>query len=104
MLMNGEHVHSFAKQLAGRIREEAAMDIDGQAVLALQLVYSREPAGHDVADAVEFLRAQAEFFRSNGENKHKNAKTAAKDQDPEFQALESFCHALLSSNAFLYVD
>ena len=86
LMMNNPFVIQQADLLANRVREKAGTDLAAQATLAWRLVFSRKPAQSDVQAAVEFLTMSGEA--------------------PEVQsaALNHFCHALLSSNGFLYVD
>ena len=86
LMMNNPFVIQQAELLANRVREKAGTDLAAQATLAWQLVFSRKPAESDVQSGVAFLTMPGET--------------------PETQsaALNHFCHALLSSNGFLYVD
>ncbi len=86
LMMNNPFVIQQAELLANRVREKAGTDLAARATLAWQLVFSRKPAASDVQAGVEFLTMPGET--------------------PEAQSatLNHFCHALLSSNGFLYVD
>ncbi len=86
LMMNNPFVIQQADLLANRVREKAGTDLTAQATLAWRSVFSRTPAESDVQAGVEFLTLPGET--------------------PEVQsaALNHFCHALLSSNGFLYVD
>ena len=66
------------------------------AFLLTGLAFSREPADREIDAALTFLADQ----RANFEKK----QPAAGKADPAQAALASFCQALLSANAFLYVD
>jgi hypothetical protein len=77
MLMNSAFIVEQAAHFAERVRKEAGDDARGQVVHAWRLACAVEPTAEEVAEATTFL----------GE-----------------QPLTSFCHALLSSNRFLYVD
>jgi hypothetical protein len=86
LMMNNPFVIQQAELLANRIREKAGTDLTAQATLAWRLVFGRKPSESDVLSGVEFL--------------------SVPDATPETSAtaLNHFCHALLSSNGFLYVD
>lgn len=104
MLMNSEQVQAFAVRLAKRVRSQSSGELKGQIILAYQLVYSRSPEDHEIAAATAFLANQAELFRGHAKENQNSSKKATKPADPDLRAFESFCHALLSSNGFLYVD
>ena len=99
LLMNSDFVTAHAQHFADRVVREAPSDPTGQEVAAQiryawQLAFAAEPAIEDVTEAERFIRQQIEHFQKSGDKSH----------DPNQQALASFCHALLSSNSFLYVD
>jgi hypothetical protein len=59
-----------------------------------------QPSTSQLADGVQFLAEQEQYFQvPDGE-----APKAKSGLSPQDQALATFCQALLSSNAFLYVD
>jgi hypothetical protein len=86
LMMNNPFVIQQAELLANRVRENAGTDLAAQAKLAWRLVFGRTPSESDVQSGVEFLTVP-----------DATAETSA-------AALNHFCHALLSSNGFLYVD
>ena len=59
----------------------------------LRLAFAAEPKEKELSAAVAFLTGQAETFKTRGTK-----------GDPREPALTSFCQALLSANAFLYLD
>jgi mono/diheme cytochrome c family protein len=101
MLMNSPFILGHARDFAGRVRREAGAEPRAQVLHAWRLAFGREPAEAEVKDALTFLAAQAEHFRAHPPAQ--DAKAAGKP-DPQEEALESWCQALLSSNEFLYVD
>jgi mono/diheme cytochrome c family protein len=66
-------------------------------VRAWQLAYSRVPTREELVSASEFITTQRRYLRSNPQH-------CASGRTPETQAIANLCHALLSSNEFLYVD
>ena len=86
LMMNNPFVIQQAELLANRVREKAGIDLAAQVTLAWRLVFSRNPAEGDVQAGVEFLTMPGETPAAQS------------------VALSHFCHALLSSNGFLYVD
>jgi hypothetical protein len=115
MLMNGEFWLSQAAALADRALREPTngLPVDLIADLprrweatplslesiarAWQLAYSRLPSREELQLACDFLTTQ---------RKHKRVHPLqmAAGRSPETQALTNLCHALLSSNEFLYLD
>lgn len=86
MMMNNPFVIQQAEALASRIRSTAGTDLRAQVVLAWRTLFALVPTESEVQAGVEFLTPADESSE---------AATAA---------LNHFCQALLSSNAFLYVD
>jgi hypothetical protein len=86
LLSNGTWSLDRARALAGGLghsRDPIAR--------AFELAYSRPPSAEEQAEAAAFLEAQAR--RASGPAPRKG-----------HEALIDFCHALLNSNEFLYVD
>lgn len=71
--------------------------LPGQAVRAWELALCRQPTDDELRLTVEFLAAQIETM-------HANPGALPKDTNAGQQALTNLCHALLTSNEFLYVD
>ena len=65
---------------------------------AFQIAFLRSPAPEEARDAAAFLKTQTAHWEAE---KAKNPKDAP---DPKLEALSNFCHVLLCSNEFLYVD
>jgi hypothetical protein len=80
----------------GPMPAPAAVEL-GSIVRAWQLAYSRLPTRDELQLACDFLTTQRKYLRVNPQH------TAA-GRSPETQALANLCHALLSSNEFLYLD
>ena len=76
LMLNGEWMLARAAAFACRL-ECAEASEDGRVKLAYQLAFGREPSAGELAAALDFIR----------ESK-----------------LENFCHALLNSNEFIYLD
>ncbi len=100
MMMNSDFVLARATNMASRLEREAPAGPPQQIELAWQLVYATPPAPNEQQAAIDFIAQQTEIFTQN-------PPPTVKDQTPptpEHEALASFCHSLLSSNRFLYVD
>ncbi len=105
LLMNSSIMRVRAQQFAQRLQSEGGDELTGQIRLAWKLVNGREPSEADVQQSVEFVQAQTEFYKANPTpieaSRGASSKTPA---DPAFLGLTALCHALMSSNALLYVD
>jgi hypothetical protein len=80
----------------GPLPQSAAVELASIAQ-AWQLAYSRLPTREELHSAANFLTAQRRHLRLHPQN-------IAASRTPETQSLANLCHALLSSNEFLYVD
>ncbi len=92
-LLNNSTVYELAEDFAGRLEKEAASDANRQIEQAYWIALSRAPSEEEKRVATEDLL--------------KLKQTAAKQGDSEkaaHQALTAFCHTMLNSAAFLYVD
>ncbi len=97
LLVNGEWVLARAEAFATRLehQEPGSSAALGRIVMAYRLAFGRWPEPEETAEAVSFLGRQA---RSTGAAPHR-ADAAA-----DHSALVDFCHVLLNSNEYLYVD
>ena len=95
LLMNSRFVTAQSDHFARRVRSAVGDDVTSQVVSAWQWAYADRPSDDELSDAIQFVYEQAEYFKF---------RSADKKRDPQLDALASFCHALLSSNEFLYVD
>jgi hypothetical protein len=106
ILLNGELPLKWARAMAGRLLREAPTD-EARVERAYALAFAREPEGEERAEALAFLKRQAEIIRARLERKEPVGPPigAPEGTDPaEGAALADFCHALMNANEFLYVD
>jgi len=94
VMMNDEFMAEQAGHFADRIIRVAGDDVSQQVVCAVHFAFGRKTAENEVAETVAFLRERAKAYR---ELKHDEAKAAR-------LALVDFCHVLLNSNEFAYID
>ena len=94
MLSNNRRVYELAGSLAERLQAEAGGSVEASVKLAYKSVLSREPTAEELARAKKSVEGMAAEFRGAGEN-----ETFALTQ-----AVTAFCHALLNSAEFVYVD
>jgi hypothetical protein len=89
-LMNNGMVHRLAEQFADRVRREAGPDPAIQIEKIYWIALGRPPNDEERAVALEAV--------------HNLTQTWARHQAPGDKPLVTFCHAVLNSAAFLYVD
>ena len=88
MLMNDAHVRSLARNFSDRIRYQPPRDGDWSMTVrkAYATAFSRQPTREELSIGQQALQTfEAEY-------------------DDRDRALETYCHSLLNSAAFLYVD
>jgi hypothetical protein len=98
MLLNNAAIERLSEDLAKRIRREAGNDPGRQIEAVCLIALSRKPT----ADEVKLGRAALLQFADEWE-KAQPAGQADRDA-AEFKALATYCHAILNSAAFLFID
>ncbi len=105
LLMNNSYMREHAQDFAKRLMAECGSDVEKQVQRAWKLAYSREPSMADAQAAVEFVKAQIAHYQANpAKLEHAIGPAEKNDAAPEWLGLAALCHALMSSNGFLYVD
>lgn len=105
LLMNSSTMRVHAQQFARRVQKEGGQELDDQVRLAWRLVHGQPASESDVQQSVEFVQAQGEFYKAHPTPIEAELGAPSKTPaDPGFLGLTAFCHALMSSNALLYVD
>jgi len=94
LMMNDPFVIQQVDALAIRIRDTAGTDPESCFEVAWQLVFGREPTDDQRRTGLKFLQEQTAAIRLGTPER----------SDPQQAALTDLCHALVSSNGFLYVD
>ncbi len=106
LMMNNPFVVQTSQALAERIRSAVGADPSAQAKQAWRLVFGVEPDEQDLSEAVAFLQPvspeAAESAVTGDGSRTADPATAASQQTD--QRLAHFCHALISSYRFLYVE
>jgi hypothetical protein len=97
LLINGDWSLARAQALATRLErlEPRSTDDQDRIVLAYRLALGRPPEPEEIAAADVFLACQSRLPQPNA--RHSNLAA-------DHAALVDFCHVLLNSNEFLYVD
>ena len=99
LMMNNPFVIWQVKGLAARIQSKAGADPEARFRLAWRLAFGHRPSHDELRAGLKFLNEQATAVRSAPPT---DSDTVVPNQD--MTALTHLCHALVSSNAFLYVD
>ncbi len=100
MLMNSQFATTRVAEFAKRMQRDAGGDVSAQIKLAWQVAFATEPTNEELTEAVGFVQEQTKHFAANPAPESKDKTKVS----PQHEALASFCHALLSSNRFLYID
>ena len=107
MLMNDGLVLEWSRTLAGRVLNDGGLTAEQQIERAYRLALSRSPSSRERQEVLDFLGKQSAVI---GERLAQNEKVALPDNLPQNMpaaraaAFVDFCHALLNSNEFLYVN
>lgn len=105
MLLNGHEMLGRAAAFASRIVASAPSD-EGRIRLAFRLAYAREAAPDEVEQSRAFLGRQTQIVkgRIEGGRPALTPPGAAGLKPERGAAWVDFCHALLNSNEFIYLD
>jgi len=106
LLFNSAQALQPAQAMAGRLLREAPTP-EARVERAYKLAFGRAPESAERDQALQFLSKQAGIVKGRAQRREPLAlpKGAAGAVDPvEGAALVDFCHALMNSNEFLYVD
>ena len=90
LMINHDWPLQRARALANRLLRENPSDEVGRIKLACRLAFGRMPSDTETRDALGFLERQSAL--------------CPPDQDARVAALADFCHVLLNSNEFIYLD
>jgi hypothetical protein len=105
LLMNNGTMREHAQDFALRVQGEVGNNPEKQAERAWRLAYGRSPSLSDLQDATGFIQSQTEHYRTHPAKLERVMGPPEKADAPaDLLGLAALCHALLSSNAFLYVD
>jgi hypothetical protein len=100
LLLNGDFALERARRLAIRLREHFDAEEEERIAHAYRLAWGRVPSSEEVQLGVRFLNAQTEALLAQ-----KKAGSGQRTRaDARAAALNDFCHALLNTNEFLFVD
>jgi hypothetical protein len=98
-LMNDARVEDLAAQLGRRVRREAGPEPARQVECVYLFALGRPPVGPEMAVAVEGLARLTERWA-----RHLKRSPKPDPDGAAGRALATFCHTVLNSAAFLYID
>jgi hypothetical protein len=107
VMMNDALVVDWARSMASRVLNDTGLSPDQQVDRAYRLALSRQPTAAERAAVLDFLNRQSQLL---GERLALNEKPPLPDALPagmepaRAAAFVDFCHALMNSNEFLYVN
>jgi hypothetical protein len=116
LLMNNEFVLTEATHFADRVKAEAGSDVKAQVTRGWRLAFGVDPTPAERDRALAFIAAETTAFEkvpaaATAPNAAAASKVKKKDAPPTAppptavdRALAAFCHVLLISNRFLYVE
>jgi hypothetical protein len=93
-MLNDAEVLEQAGHIAERIKNAAGLAAEKTVPFAFRLVLSREPTAAEISWGREFLNREAARFERQPDA-HGGATLSA---------LAGFCHVLLNTNEFLYLE
>lgn len=103
-LLNNAQVLHLAERFAERIRREAGDDPQAQVERAYLVAFARPPNDEERAAAVESLQGLRAAWQEDLTAQSPAADAAAISNQAAAAALAGYCHALLNSAAFVFVD
>ncbi len=98
-LMNAGMVHDLAGQFAERVLRKAGTDPAKQIELVYLIALSRQPSAEEKKVGMEALAKLADEWANQRTDSGKPDQDAA-----GLKALTTYCHAIMNSAGFLYVD
>jgi len=107
ILMNDPLGLEWSRSLAGRVLNDGGLSLDQQVDRAYRLALSRAPKTEERAAVLDFLQQQAKLHSARLERNEKPpvpAELPAGIDAARAAAFVDFCHTLLNSNEFLYVN
>jgi hypothetical protein len=98
-LMNSGMVHELARSFALRVRGDVGDDAVKQIERVYTIALSRPPTGEETGIAVGAMNQL-----TAGWTRHLTGAGRPAADTARFEALTAFCHAIINSASFLYVD
>jgi hypothetical protein len=100
LLLNGDFVLERGQALAATLHERFGSDEAQTVAEGYRLAWSRQPRAEEIQLGLRFLSKQTDLLRAR-----RQADGGEKDRDAVRRAaLADFCHAVLNTNEFLFID
>lgn len=103
-LLNGTFLHELSHSFAQRIRNEAGTDPEQQVRLIYLSAYGREPDAAESTMATNDLEVLTQRWLANEVPEKEQLSSEDAKATAQLHALESFCHAVLNSAEFVFID
>ncbi|MDB6040658.1 MAG: hypothetical protein JWM99_4499, partial [Verrucomicrobiales bacterium] len=109
-LLNSELMLEWAQHFGSRVITETGSDLSKQIDRAFQMAYCRHPDAFEEKLAAHFIEKQSTIIRDQIEAGEKVAlpceslKTASLGDQAQAAAFVDFCHMLMNSNEFVYLN
>ncbi|MCI0337098.1 MAG: DUF1549 and DUF1553 domain-containing protein [Acidobacteria bacterium] len=106
-LLNDRVILQAAQSFASRVLNVADADVSAQIVMAYRLALARKPNPDELRMAINFLQLQESLIKLRIEEKQPVVllpNLPAKFDQAHAAALVDFCHVLLNSNEFVYIN
>ncbi|MBL8829465.1 MAG: DUF1553 domain-containing protein, partial [Planctomycetaceae bacterium] len=103
-LMNNEQVHELSAAMAERVEREAPGSVEARLERAFRIAFSRAPLPAERSASRETFQKLVAAWSSQLKQVNEVAGDRNDHDAPEHKALVTFCHALVNSAGFLYVD
>jgi hypothetical protein len=106
-LMNDKFILDWSREFAGRVLNDGGLSPEQQIERAYRLAFSRAPKAEERQAVAQFLDKQSALIAGRLQ---RNEKVMLPDRLPEGMdpakaaAFVDFCHSLMSSNEFLYIN
>lgn len=100
-LLNDEKIREHARYFAGRVIDSAGDDLAKQVERAYMMALSRPPTQQEIATGVGAIQ---NFTRQWREKLEKEVPAEPRQAKAKWLGLASFCHVMLNSPDFVYID
>ncbi len=110
LLMNNAMIREISQSFAERVQREVGDEPYQQVERVYQLALNRMPDDNEKQLGIETLKQLTAVWKkylddkASKQNNKKDEKTSERMETPELLALAKFCHTIINSAAFLYVD
>ena len=103
-LLNNKFVVGQSELFAARVRDEAGKNPVTEISRAFLLAFGRSPESRELRAAETFLETQQQYHQKRNRELLEQGTDPARVLSPEKAALIDFCHSLINTNEFVYVN